>query len=47
MDTEGEESGGINRESSIDIYTPPCVKQIASRKLLQGTGSSDRWSAMT
>ena len=28
--TLGEGRGGTNRESSIGIYTLPCVKQIAS-----------------
>ena len=31
--------GGANRESSVDIYTPPCIEQIASWKLLYNTGS--------
>ena len=33
MDTGGGE-GGPDGESSTDIYTLPCVKQIASGKLL-------------
>ena len=40
MDTEGEEKGGTNWESRIDIYTLPYVKQMASGKLLYDTGSS-------
>ena len=30
----GEGEGGTNWEIRIDIYTLPCVKQIASRNLL-------------
>ena len=30
-----------NRESSVDIYTLPCIKQIVSRKLLYNRGSPD------
>ena len=42
-DTTGEgEDGKI--ESSIKIYTVPCVKQIASGKLLCNTGSSAWYS---
>ena len=26
VDTVGEGNSGINSESGIDIYTPPCVK---------------------
>ena len=33
MDTVGEEECGTNGESSIDIYTLSCVKQIAGEKL--------------
>ena len=42
---EGE--AGTNWESSIDVYTLPCVKQIASGKLLHSTGRSARCSLMT
>ena len=42
-DTAGEEESGTKCESSIDIYTRPCVKQIASGKLLYSTGSSARF----
>ena len=38
--TEEEGEGGTNLNSSIEIYTLPCVKQIASEKLLHNTGSS-------
>ena len=38
--------GGVNRESSIEIYTLPCVKQIASGKLLCNIGSS-AWCSVT
>ena len=30
----------------INPYTLPCVKQIAGKKLLCGTGSSARYSVM-
>ena len=39
MDTVGEGERGTNGESSIDIYTLPCVKQIAGEMLLYNTGS--------
>ena len=29
---QGKEKAGLIQESSIDIYTPPCVKQRASEK---------------
>ena len=32
--------GGMNWEGNTDIYTPPCVKQTASKTLLHNTGSS-------
>ena len=38
---------GTNWESSIEIYTLPCVKQIASGKLLYNTGSSTQCSVTT
>ena len=44
MDTAGEGEGATNQESSIAIYTLPCVEQIASGKLLQNTGSSAQCS---
>ena len=34
VDTVGEGEGGMNSESSFEIYTLPCVKQIAGEKLL-------------
>ena len=40
VDTVGEEESGTNGESSIDIYTLPCVKQIAGKKLLYNIESS-------
>ena len=42
VDTVWEREGG----SSIDIYTPPCVKWMASGKLLYSAGSSARCSVM-
>ena len=42
MDTVGEGEGGRNWESRTYIYILPCVKQIASRKLLYSIGSPAR-----
>ena len=39
VDIVAEGKSGMNGESSIDIYTLPCVKQIAGEKLLYNTGS--------
>ena len=47
MDTVGEGEGGMNGESSIDIYTLPCVKQMAGEKLPINTGSPGWCSVMT
>ena len=47
VDTGWEGEGGTNWEGGTDIYTPPCVKQIASGKLLYSTGSSAWCSVMT
>ena len=47
MDTVREGEGGTNGESSIDIYTLPCVKQIAGRTLLCNTGSPTWHFVMT
>lgn len=47
MDTVGEQEGGTNLETSIDIYTLPCVKQIASGDMLISTGNSAWGSVMT
>ena len=44
MDPGGEGEGGTNLEIRIDIYTVPCVKQMAGGNLLQGAGSSARCS---
>ena len=38
VDRAGEEVG-TNLESSIDIYTPLCVKYIVTGKLLSNTGA--------
>ena len=35
----GEEEGGRIWESSIETYTPPYVKQVASGKLLYDSGN--------
>ena len=43
----GKREGGTNWEIRIDIYTLPCVKQIASGNLLYSTGSSAWCSVMT
>ena len=45
--TVGKGKNGMNGESSIDIYTLPCVKQIAGEKLLYETGSPAWPSLMT
>ena len=37
----------MNWEAETHIYTLPCVKQIASGKLLYSTGSSAQCSVMT
>ena len=42
---EGE--GGTNWEIRTDTYTRPCVKEIASGKLLDNTGSSDQCPVTT
>ena len=34
-----EREGVMNGDNSVDRYTLPCVKQIASGKLLGNTGS--------
>ena len=47
MDTAGEGEGGMNWEIRFDINILPCVKQIASGKLLYSTGSSVWCSVMT
>ena len=47
VDVAGEGEGGMNWESSIDIYTLPCAKYIARRKLLYNTGSSAWCSVMS
>ena len=39
VDTVGEEEGEMNWESSIDKYTPPCVKLIAHGKMLYTKGA--------
>ena len=40
MDIVRKGEDGTNWESDIDMYTIPCVKQIASGKLLYSPGSS-------
>ena len=47
MDTEGEREGGRNRDSSFDVYTLGCVKEITSGKMRYNTGSSALRSVMT
>ena len=47
MATVGGGGSGMNGESSIDIYTQPCVTQIAGAKFLYNTGSPARHSVMT
>ena len=43
----GVEVRKMNLEIRIDVYTLPCIKQIASWKLLYSTGSSALCSVMT
>ena len=43
----GEGERRTNRESSIDIYTLPCIKEIAGEKLLYKTGSPTWCFVMT
>ena len=43
----GDGESGMNWETRIDMYTLPCVKQIASENLLHSIGSSVRCSVMT
>ena len=47
VDMVGEGESSMNGESSIDIYTLPCVKQIANEKLLYKTGSLVQGSVIT
>ena len=42
MDTVGEEEGGMKGESSMEPYTLPSVKQIASENLRYEAGSSSQ-----
>ena len=42
-----KEKGGKNGESSMETYTLPYVKQIASGDLLYDSGSSDQYSVTT
>ena len=39
MDTVGEGESGINRESSVNVYTLSRVRWIADAKLLCSTGN--------
>ena len=47
VDTVRGGEGGMNWESRLGIYTPPCVKQTASGNRLQSTGSSAPCAVMT
>lgn len=38
VDTEEEDEGGTNWESSVDINTLPCVKQLAVRSSFVAEG---------
>jgi len=40
----GEGESGMNGESSIALYTLPCIKQVVGEKLLYNTGSPARYS---
>ena len=46
MDTVEERESGVNGESSLDIFTIPCVKYIAGEKSLNKTGSPAWHSVM-
>ena len=46
MDKVRERERGANGESSIDIYTLPCVKERADKELLCNTRGPDRCSVM-
>ena len=41
-DSVGEGEGGTNLESSLDLRSLPCVKQIESRKLVHAQGAQLR-----
>ena len=45
VDTVRERKSGMNGESSIRIYTVPCVTWRAGKKLLSNTGSP-AWSTV-
>ena len=47
VDTVGEDEGGANWESNIDIYVILCVKYIASGKFLYDTGKTAWCTVMT
>ena len=47
MNTAREGERGTNWESSIETYTLPCEKQLASGKLLYNTGSSTQCCVTT
>ena len=47
MDTAREGKGETNEESSIDIFTVSCVKQMAGGKLPARKGSSAQGSTVT
>ena len=47
VDTMGEEKSGMNRESSLNKYILPCVKETAGEKLLYNTGNPAWYSVMT
>ena len=38
VDTMGKGESGMNGDSSINIYTLPCVKQISGEQWLYNTG---------
>ena len=46
VDTVGEGESMMGEESSINMYTLPCVKSIAGEKLLCNTGSPASQSVM-
>ena len=47
VDTVNEEEGGMNKESNIETYTLPCVKQVADGRLLYDSRAQTRCSVTT
>ena len=47
LDPAGEAEGGVNGEGSMETYTLPYIKLVASGNLLWDTGSSTQCSVTT